>query len=107
MVINMIKELVKEEFNNDLAKGAVLVDFYSKTCGPCKMLAFILKDIDSKLGDKVKIIKVDFEENPDLIEKYNVEGYPTLIMFKDGKEVSRKSGLQQKPVISKMIEEAI
>jgi thioredoxin 1 len=103
----MIKELVKEEFNNDLAEGAVLVDFYSKTCGPCKMLAFILKDIDSKLGDKVKIIKVDFEENPDLIEKYNVEGYPTLIMFKDGKEVSRKSGLQQKPVISKMIEEAI
>lgn len=103
----MIKELVKEDFATDLAQGAVLVDFYSKTCGPCKMLSFILKDIDKTYGEKVKIIKVDFEENPDLIEKYNVEGYPTLIMFKDGKEVSRKSGLQQKPVISKMIEEAI
>ena len=59
------------------------------------------------LGEKAKIIKVDFEENPDLIEEHKVEGYPTLIAFKDGKEVSRKSGLQQKPVIIKMIEEVL
>ena len=58
-------------------------------------------------GENVKIIKVDFEENPDLIEEHQVEGYPTLVMFKDGKEVSRKSGLQQKPVIIKMIEEVL
>lgn len=103
----MIKELVKEQFANDLAEGAVLVDFYSKTCGPCKMLEFILKDVDQTYGDQVKIIKVDFEENPDLIEKYQIESYPTLVMFKDGKEVARKSGLQQKPVIAKMIEEAL
>ena len=103
----MIKELVKEEFTADLSEGSVLVDFYSKTCGPCKMLSFILKDIDKKIGDKAKIIKVDFEENPDLIEDHKVEGYPTLIVFKDGKEVSRKSGLQQKPVIIKMIEEVL
>ena len=103
----MIKELVKEEFTADLSQGSVLVDFYSKTCGPCKMLSFILKDIDKNLGDKAKIIKVDFEENPELIEEHKVEGYPTLIAFKDGKEVSRKSGLQQKPVIIKMIEEAL
>ncbi|HHT51028.1 MAG TPA: conjugal transfer protein TraF [Eubacteriaceae bacterium] len=103
----MIKELVKEDFATDLAQGAVLVDFYSKTCGPCKMLSFILKDIDKTYGEKVKIIKVDFEENPDLIEEHDVEGYPTLIMFKDGKELSRKAGLQQKPVIINMIEEAL
>ena len=103
----MIKELVKEEFIADLSQGSVLVDFYSKTCGPCKMLSFILKDIDKNLGEKAKIIKVDFEENPELIEEHKVEGYPTLIAFKDGKEVSRKSGLQQKPVIIKMIEEAL
>ena len=103
----MIKELVKEEFTADLSEGSVLVDFYSKTCGPCKMLSFILNDIDKTFGEKVNIIKVDFEENPDLIEEHRVEGYPTLVMFKDGKEVSRKSGLQQKPVIIKMIEEAL
>ncbi|SHG37463.1 thioredoxin family protein [Ornithinibacillus halophilus] len=103
----MLKELVKEEFTQDIAKGAVLVDFYSSTCSPCKMLAFILKDIEKTLGDQVTIIKVNFEENPDLIEEHKVEGYPTLVMFKDGEELSRKSGLQQKPVIIKMIEEAL
>lgn len=103
----MIKEFVREEFREDLKEGAVLLDFYSKTCGPCKMLAFLLKDIDGQLKDQVKIIKIDFEENKDLIEEYKVEGYPTLVMLKDGVEVSRKSGLQQKPVIVRMMEEVL
>jgi len=103
----MIKELVKSEFSQDLAQGAVLLDFYSKTCGPCKMLGFLLKDMDKAFGDQLKILKIDFEENPELIEQYGVEGYPTLVMFKDGKEQSRKAGLQQKPVITKMIVEAL
>lgn len=103
----MIKEFVREEFREDLKEGAVLLDFYSKTCGPCKMLAFLLKDIDGQLKDRVKIIKIDFEENKDLIEEYKVEGYPTLVMLKDGVEVSRKSGLQQKPVIVRMMEEVL
>ncbi|MRI82770.1 thioredoxin [Aerococcaceae bacterium DSM 109653] len=103
----MLKEMVREEFEQDIAEGSVLLDFYSKTCGPCKMLAFVLQDVEKQFGDDVKIIKIDFEENPDLIEKYNVEGYPTLIMFKDGVELSRKAGLQQKPVIIKMIEESL
>ena len=107
----MIKEfdnVVKsEELQNEVAQGAVLVDFFSKTCGPCKMLAFVLKDIDKTMGDDVKIVKVPFEENPELVKSYNVEGYPTIIMMKDGKEVSRKAGLQQKPVIVNMIKEAL
>lgn len=103
----MIKELVREEFENDLQKEAVLLDFYSKTCGPCKMLSFILNDLDKKFGDKLNIIKIDFEENPELIQKHGIEGYPTLVMFKNGAEISRKAGLQQKPVIIKMIEEAM
>lgn len=102
----MIKEIVKEEFKSDIEKGAVLLDFYSKTCGPCKMLSFVLKDIDKTLGDKVKIIKIEFDENKDLIDEFSVEGYPTLVVMKDGKELSRKSGLQQKPIIVKMIEGA-
>ncbi len=103
----MIKELVREELSADLAQEAVLLDFYSNTCGPCKMLSFILNDIDKKYGEQVKIIKIDFEENPELIEAHKIEGYPTLVMFKDGQELSRKAGLQQKPVIIKMIEEAL
>ncbi|MDI9470090.1 MAG: thioredoxin domain-containing protein [Bacillota bacterium] len=104
----MIKELlVKEELPKDLEQGAVILEFYSKTCGPCKMLGFILKDMDKTYGDKIKIITVDFEANPDLVAQYKIEGYPTMIMFKDGQELSRKTGLQPKPVIAKMIEEAI
>lgn len=103
----MLKEVVRDEFKTDISTGAVLLDFYSKTCGPCKMLAFVLKDIDKTMGDDLKIIKIEFDENKDLIEEYKVEGYPTLVMMKDGVELSRKSGLQQKPVIVKMIEEAL
>ena len=97
----------REQLLEQTREGAVLVDFFSKTCGPCKMLSFILKDIDKGLADKAKIVKVPFEENPELAKEYGVEGYPTIILFKDGKELSRKAGLQQKPVIVNMIQEAL
>lgn len=99
----MFKEFDAASFESDVQQGSVLVDFFSKNCGPCKMLDFILKDLDKNLGDDVAIIQVPFEENPDLVEAYKVEGYPTLIMFKDGQEIDRKQGLQQKPVIEKLI----
>ena len=60
----MIKELVKEEFTADLSQGSVLVDFYSKTCGPCKMLSFILKDIDKKIGEKQRLLKLILKKIP-------------------------------------------
>ena len=107
----MIKEfesiVTKEELQNEIAAGVVMIDFFSKTCGPCKMLAFILKDIDKTMGEQVKFVKIPFEDNPDLVKEYGVEGYPTIIMMKDGKELSRKAGLQQKPTIVNMINEAL
>lgn len=101
----MVREITKDTFYDDIKAGKVLVDFYSKTCGPCKMLGFILEDL-AKDNDDVDILKVDFEENGDLVKEYGVEGYPTLIMFNDGEEVSRHSGLQQKPKIQAMIDQA-
>lgn len=101
----MLKEVESVEFNELSGEGLVLVDFYSTTCGPCKMLAFVLNDVEKVLGDKVKILKIDFDKCKDLTEKYEVKGYPTIILLKDGVEVKRLSGLQQKPVIIKMIEE--
>lgn len=102
----MIKEVTQEEFHQEADKGLVLADFYSSTCGPCKMLAFVLNDVDKACGDKVTILKVDFDKNKELVEEYEVSGYPTLILMKDGIEKKRTSGLQQKPAIIKMIEEA-
>ena len=83
----------------------MLVDFFSTTCGPCKMLAFVLNDVEKALGDKVTILKLDFDKNKELVDQYEVKGYPTLILLKDGQEVKRMQGLQQKPAIIKMIEE--
>lgn len=101
----MLKEVESTEFNELVGNGLVLVDFFSITCGPCKMLAFVLNDVEKALGDKVTILKLDFDKNKELVDQYEVKGYPTLILLKDGQEVKRMQGLQQKPAIIKMIEE--
>lgn len=103
----MLKEVMTVEFEELFDKGVVLVDFFSATCGPCKMLSFVLNDVEKALGDKVTILKVNFDENKDLTEKYAVKGYPTIILFKDGEEQKRLSGLQQKPSLIKALEELL
>lgn len=103
----MLKEIESNEFEELSSTGVVVVDFFSTTCGPCKMLSFVLNDVEKVMGDKVNILKVDFDKNKDLTEKYEVKGYPTLIFMKDGAEVKRMQGLQQKPAIIKAIEELL
>ncbi len=99
----MIKEVNAEEFKAEDMSGLVLADFYSSTCGPCKMMAFVLRDVDKELGDQVKILKVNFDENRDFVAEKGVTGYPTLVLYKDGEELQRLGGLQQKPVVLNMI----
>jgi len=81
----------------------VLVDFYADWCGPCKMLAPILKDAKSTLGDDVKIVKIDVDKNQELAGKYQVRGVPTMILFKNGKQLWRQSGVLQKDQIVELI----
>ena len=103
----MLKEVAAQEFEELYNKGVVLADFFSATCGPCKMLSFVLNDVEKALGDKVTILKVNFDQNKELTEKFAVKGYPTIIIFKDGEEVKRLSGLQQKPALIKALEELL
>ncbi|MCE3280080.1 MAG: thioredoxin [Bacteroidetes bacterium] len=70
----------------------VLVDFYADWCGPCKTMAPVLKNVAGKLGDKVKIIKVDVDKNPAAAAKYNVRSIPTFIIFKKGQIKWQQSG---------------
>ena len=81
----------------------VLIDFYADWCGPCKMMSPVLKQVKDNLKDRVSIIKIDVDKNQELASKYQVRGVPTLILFKNGKQLWRQSGVLQKDEIINII----
>ena len=98
----MITEIGAQDYEQ-LDQGPKMIEFYSKTCGPCKMLSYVLKAIAEAKPD-FPIYAIDYDANQELKERLGVKGFPTMLFFKDGAEVSRLEGLQQKPAIIKAIE---
>ncbi|WP_236017453.1 thioredoxin [Roseivirga sp. E12] len=84
----------------------VLVDFYADWCGPCQMMAPVLKEVAQEMGDKVKVIKIDVDKNQPIAQRFGVRSIPTLILFKNGKVVENKAGVMTKRDLAQMIERA-
>lgn len=82
----------------------VLVDFFAEWCGPCKMMSPILKDVKDSLGEVALIIKIDVDKNQELAAKLQVRGVPTLILYKNGKQLWRQSGVVQKNDLISLIQ---
>ena len=83
----------------------VLIDFFATWCGPCKSLAPILKQVKDSLGERITILKIDVDKNQELSSKYQVRGVPTMILFQNGKQLWRQSGVLTKDEIIKAVVE--
>ncbi|MFC6876997.1 thioredoxin [Flavobacterium myungsuense] len=81
----------------------VLIDFFATWCGPCKALAPILKQVKDSLGERITILKIDVDKNQQISNQYQVRGVPTMILFQDGKQLWRQSGVLSKEEIIKNI----
>lgn len=90
---------------SEIIKGQtpVLVDFYAEWCGPCKIMAPILDEVKSRLGDDIIILKVDVDKNPQAANSFQVRGVPTLILFKNGEIKWRQSGVVQQNQLEQVI----
>lgn len=99
------KETELKSFNELIKdKTPLLVDFYADWCGPCKMMPPILKQLKNAMGDKLNIIKIDTERNPDVAIKYQVRGIPNLILFREGELLWQQAGVIQMPLLQEVIE---
>ena len=102
----MTQPLTDNHFSENVlnSKGLVLVDFWAEWCGPCRQLGPILEAIDEEMGNDVKIYKMNVDDSPETASQFGIRSIPTMFLFKDGKQVDTKVGLNTQSTISSWIE---
>ena len=102
----MTQPLTDNQFSENVlnSKGLVLVDFWAEWCGPCRQLGPILEAIDEEMGNDVKIYKMNVDDSPETASQFGIRSIPPMFLFKDGKQVDTKVGLNTQSTISSWIE---
>jgi thioredoxin 1 len=95
-----VQEVNSNDFDEKISKGKSLVDYHGLWCAPCKVIAPIIEELSTEIKD-IKFYKLDVDKSPDVASQYEVMGIPTLILFKDGKEIKRIVGLRSKEDLKK------
>ncbi len=99
-----MKQLTDANFKEAIAKGVTLVDFHATWCGPCKVLSPILDELEGKIEGKAEIAKLDIDQAQDVTATYGVTSVPTIILFKDGKELKRIVGVKDVDYLYNLIQ---
>ncbi len=91
-----MKIINESEFLREINEGVVVVDFFASWCGPCRMMGAVLEEVDKELNGKAKILKVDVDQSQNLARQFGVMSIPTIVVFKDGKQVHKQIGFVPK-----------
>lgn len=100
---DQFKHLTEETFDQGVSAGVTLVDFYADWCGPCRMLTPVLEEVAKEIKGKATIAKIDIDQAQKTASSFQVTSIPTLVLFKNGKEVGRLVGLRDKDTIKDFI----
>ncbi|HEX7057382.1 MAG TPA: thioredoxin [Bacilli bacterium] len=101
-IVNVSDQTFKSEVESQ-DSGTVLVDFWAPWCGPCKMIAPVLEELDGEIGEKLKIAKLNVDDNPEAASRFGVLSIPTLIVFKNGAPVDKVIGFQSKDALKNVL----